>query len=32
MEWFEINEMKTNAEKCHLFVSDNKFEQIWVRT
>ena len=28
MEWFEINEMKMNAEKCHLFISGNKFEQI----
>ena len=31
MEWFEINEMKINAEKCHLFISGNKFEQMWVR-
>ena len=28
MEWFEINEMKMNAEKCHLFISGNKFEQM----
>ena len=25
MEWFEINEMQMNAEKCHLF------EQMWVK-
>ena len=31
MEWFEINEMKMNAEKCHLFISGNKIEQMWVR-
>ena len=23
--------MKTNAEKNHLFISGNKFEQIWAR-
>ena len=28
MEWFEINETKINAEKCHLFISGNKFEQM----
>ena len=31
MEWFEINEMKMNEEKCHLFISGNKFEQMWTR-
>ena len=31
MEWFEINEIKMNAEKCHLLISDNKLEQMWVR-
>ena len=31
MEWFEVNEIKMNAEKCHLFISDNKLEQMWVR-
>ena len=31
MEWFEINEMRINAEKCHLFISGNKFELMWVR-
>ena len=31
MEWFEINEMKMNAEKCHLFISGNKFKQMWAR-
>ena len=23
--------MKINAEKCHLFISGNKFEEMWVR-
>ena len=31
VKWFEINEMKLNAEKFHLFISGNKFQQIWVR-
>ena len=31
MEWFEIHEMKMNVEKCHLFVSGNKLQQVWVR-
>ena len=31
MEWFEMNEMKINAEKCHFFISGNKFEQMWAR-
>ena len=31
MEWFEINEMKLNAKKCHLFISRNKFEQMWAK-
>ena len=30
-EWFEINEMKVNSEKCYLFLSSNKIEQMWVR-
>ena len=25
MEWFETN------EKCHLFISGNKFKQMWIR-
>ena len=28
MEWFEINEMKTDARKCHLFISGNKLVKI----
>ena len=31
IECFEINEMKRNAEKCHSLISENKFEQMWVR-
>ena len=30
-EWFKINEMKINAEKCLSFNSGNKFEQMWAR-
>ena len=26
-----MNEMKINAEKCHFFISGNKFEQMWAR-
>ena len=31
MKWSEINEMKMNAEKCHLFISGSKFEQMLAR-
>ena len=31
MEWFEINEIRMNAEKCYLFIWGNKFEQMWSR-
>ena len=31
MEWFKINEMKINAEKCYLFISGNKFEKMWAK-
>ena len=31
MKCFKINEMKMNAEKHHLFISGNIFEQMWVR-
>ena len=30
IEWFEINKMTMNAEKCHLFITGNKFDQVWV--
>ena len=26
LKWFEDNNMKMNADKCHLFVSGNKHE------
>ena len=29
MEWFEIKEMTMKVDKCHLFISGNKFEQMW---
>ena len=28
-EWFENNYIKINSDKCHLFISGDKFEQIW---
>ena len=32
IEWFENNHMKLNAEKCHLFISGNKYEHCRVNT
>ena len=29
--WFESNYMKLNTDKCHLLVTGNKYEQIWVK-
>ena len=31
LKWFEDNNMKMNAGKCHLFVSGNKREQMWAK-
>ena len=31
IEQVEFNEMKKNTEKCYLFTSGNKFEQMWPR-
>ena len=31
IKWFEDNNMKMNASKCHLFVSGNKHEHMWAR-
>ena len=31
LRWFEDNNMKMNASKCHLFVSGNKRELIWAK-
>ena len=31
LKWFEDNYMKTNSGKCHLFVSGNKYEQMWTK-
>ena len=31
IEWFKINEMKMNAENCHLFISGKIFKQMRVR-
>ena len=31
IKWFEVNHMKMNASKCHLFVSGNKYEHMWAR-
>ena len=32
IEWFQINKMTVNAEKCHLFITGNKFDQVWVKS
>ena len=31
LKWFEDNNMKMNASKCHLFVSGNKHEHMWAK-
>ena len=31
LKWFEDNNMKMNASKCHLFVSVNKHEHMWAK-
>ena len=31
LKWFEDNNMKMNASKCHLFVSGNKHERMWAK-
>ena len=31
LKWFEDNNMKMNAGKCHLFVSGNKHEHMWAK-
>ena len=31
IEWFENNYMKMNADKRHLFISENTFEHLWAR-
>ena len=30
IEWFEINNMKLNKDKCHLLIAGHKYENIWV--
>ena len=32
IEWFQINKMTMNAEKCHLFITGNKFDEVWVKS
>ena len=29
--WFELNIMKLNTDKCHLLISGNKNEQMWIK-
>ena len=29
IEWFEVNYMKLNEDKCHLLISGHKFEHVW---
>ena len=31
MKWFDNNYMKVNSDKCHLFISENKFEHLWAK-
>ena len=31
LKWFEDNNMKRNAGKCHLFVSGNKHGHLWAK-
>ena len=31
IEWFEKNYMRMNSDKCHLFISGNKFEHLWTK-
>ena len=31
MKWFENNYMKMNSDKCHPFISGNKFEHLWAK-
>ena len=31
IEWFENNSMKLNQDKCHLFVSGFKYENVWAK-
>ena len=30
IEWFETNNMKLNKDKCHLLVSGQNCENVWV--
>ena len=30
-EWFENNSIKLNLDKCHLFVSGFKYENVWAK-
>ena len=30
IEWFECNDMKLNQDKCHLLISEHKYESVWV--
>ena len=29
--WFELNYMKLNTDKCHLLISGNRNEYMWVK-
>ena len=31
IEWFEINSMKLNQDKCHLLFSGFKFKNVWAK-
>ena len=30
IEWFEINYMKLNKDKCHFLIAGHKYENLWV--
>ena len=31
IEWFQNNYMKINSDKCHRFISGNRFENFWTK-
>ena len=31
IDWFKMNYMKLNEDKCHLLISGHKFEHIWAK-
>ena len=31
IEWFDNTYAKMNSDECHLFITGNKFEDLWVK-